>query len=378
MSQITLEGICKVYGKDFEAVKNVNLKIKDSEFMVIVGPSGCGKTTILRMIAGLEQITAGTITIGDRIINDVEPKDRDLAMVFQNYALYPHMSVYGNMAFGLKLRKYPKQEINKRVNEAAAMLGIETQLQKKPKQLSGGQCQRVALGRAVVRNPAAFLFDEPLSNLDAKLRVSTRAELKALHRRMNTTSVYVTHDQAEAMTLGDRICVMYEGEIQQVAEPMQLYNKPLNKFVAGFLGTPPMNFINGRVHNYENKHFFVYGKEKIEFPQKHFYKINDYVGKEVTLGIRPEHFYLDQMEGNSFDYITANVHVVEPLGDRMDVYFKTSLGEQVIANLSPEFNLTQGDEVKLKMKTEMMHVYESGENGSNIILNDFEKNLTKR
>ncbi|MHC5183809.1 MAG: ABC transporter ATP-binding protein, partial [Planctomycetota bacterium] len=233
MAQVVLKDIKKVYDDSFTAVKDANLDIIDKEFMVIVGPSGCGKTTTLRMIAGLEDITEGTITIADRVVNDIPPKDRDIAMVFQNYALYPHMSVFQNMAFGLKLRKTPKLEIKQRVEEAAKMLGIEQLLARKPKALSGGQRQRVALGRAIVRKPAAFLFDEPLSNLDAKLRVTTRAELKALHHRLQTTSIYVTHDQAEAMTLGDRICVMYNGIIQQVAPPMEVYDKPVNKFVAG-------------------------------------------------------------------------------------------------------------------------------------------------
>ena len=237
MARVVLENITKVFEPNITAVKDVDLEIDDKEFMVIVGPSGCGKTTTLRMIAGLEEITKGTIKIGERIVNDISPKNRDIAMVFQNYALYPHMTIYQNMAFGLKLRKYPKAEIKRRVHQAAQMLGVEQLLKRKPRTLSGGQRQRIAVGRAIVRNPKAFLFDEPLSNLDAKLRVSTRAELKALHRRLQTTSIYVTHDQVEAMTLGDRICVMYNGLIQQVDTPMAVYDKPVNKFVAGFLGT---------------------------------------------------------------------------------------------------------------------------------------------
>src|ERR1700687_4774174 len=246
MAQVVLKELNKKYD-EVHAVKDVNLTIRDKEFMVLVGPSGCGKTTTLRMVAGLEEITAGEIAIGDRIVNDLPPKDRDIAMVFQNYALYPHMSVYDNMAFGLKMRKFPKPEIKKRVQDAPETLGIQERLKRKPRQLSGGQRQRVAVGRAIVRHPQVFLFDEPLSNLDAKLRVQMRVELKRLHERLETTAIYVTHDQVEAMTLGSRVVVMKDGWVQQVGEPLEIYAKPLNKFVAGFIGSPAMNFASVRI-----------------------------------------------------------------------------------------------------------------------------------
>jgi multiple sugar transport system ATP-binding protein len=245
MARVLLENVTKIFDGEVTAVSNFNLEVADGEFMVIVGPSGCGKTTTLRMIAGLEKITSGNIYIGNTLVNDVRPKERDVAMVFQNYALYPHMTAYQNMAFPLKMREFPKAEIKKRIKESAKLLGIERFLNRKPKALSGGQRQRVAVGRAIVRNPKAFLFDEPLSNLDARLRLTTRAELKDLHRKLQTTTIYVTHDQAEAMSLGDRICVMYDGKIQQIAGPVEVYERPVNKFVAGFLGTPPMNFFTG-------------------------------------------------------------------------------------------------------------------------------------
>jgi len=247
MAQVQLDNVTKVYPGGIEAVKSMSLTVQEAEFIVLVGPSGCGKSTTLRMIAGLEEITDGTISIAGRIVNDVPPKDRDIAMVFQNYALYPHMTVFKNMAFGLKLRRIPKEEIRQRVSHAAGILGIEELLDRKPSALSGGQRQRVAVGRAIVRDPKAFLFDEPLSNLDAKLRVETRAELKGLHRRLQTTTVYVTHDQEEAMTLGDRIVVMYEGVVHQCDPPLEVYERPVNRFVAGFVGTPPMNFLDGRL-----------------------------------------------------------------------------------------------------------------------------------
>src|SRR5947207_585890 len=260
MAQVVLEKISKIFPGGVKAVDDIDLGIKDQEFIVLVGPSGCGKSTTLRMVAGLEEITGGTIRIGDRVVNDVPPKDRDIAMVFQNYALYPHMTVYKNMAFGLKLRKMPKALIDQRVNEAAKILDIGHLLDRKPKALSGGQRQRVAVGRAIVREPAAFLFDEPLSNLDAKLRVTTRAELKRLHHRLKTTTIYVTHDQEEAMTLGDRIVVMKDGKIQQSDAPLQMYNAPVNRFVAGFIGMPPMNFFDGAIKIVDGQMMFEEGR----------------------------------------------------------------------------------------------------------------------
>jgi len=368
MARVLLENISKIYDNDFEAVKNTNLEIADEEFMVIVGPSGCGKTTTLRMIAGLEEISGGTIHIGDRIVNDVPPKDRDIAMVFQNYALYPHMTVRQNMAFGLKLRKFPKAEIKQRVEDAAKMLGIESQLAKKPKALSGGQRQRVALGRAIVRNPAAFLFDEPLSNLDAKLRVTTRAELKALHHRLQTTSVYVTHDQAEAMTLGDRICVMYEGIIQQVAPPMEVYDKPVNRFVAGFLGTPPMNFFDGTIETKNHETLFTLTDGMSVKLSGSNSKLSSYAGQKMVFGIRPEHLTPEPIEGQTDNTLNAVVNVVEPLGDRKDVYLTASNGQKFIANLDPHTDIDINQQVTMFIDTHKAHVFEQGDTGANISL----------
>ena len=370
MAQVLLNGVSKVFDGDVVAVSNANLGIAKAEFMVIVGPSGCGKTTTLRMIAGLEEITEGTILIGDRVVNDVPPKDRDIAMVFQNYALYPHMTVFQNMAFGLKLRKYPKAEIKKRVEDTAELLGIENLLNRKPKALSGGQRQRVAVGRAIVRNPKVFLFDEPLSNLDAKLRVTTRAELKALHRRLQTTSIYVTHDQAEAMTLGDRICVMYEGVIQQVAPPMEVYDRPFNRFVAGFLGTPPMNFFEGSLQIVGGKAQMTFGGDKIIFTNVLSKKLAAYKDKEMVLGIRPEHLSVEPIASQSDNVLIATVNVVEPLGDRMDVYLTSTTGQKFIANIDPHIQLNPDDQVKIYIDVNRTHVFEPGDTGKNLSLND--------
>lgn len=367
MAQVILESIKKVFDGKVVAVKDVNLNIKDKEFMVIVGPSGCGKTTTLRMIAGLEEITEGTISIGDRIVNDVPPKDRDIAMVFQNYALYPHMTVFQNMAFGLKLRKYPKAQIKKSVQDTAELLGIDKLLNRKPKALSGGQRQRVAVGRAIVRNPKAFLFDEPLSNLDAKLRVTTRAELKALHRRLQTTSIYVTHDQAEAMTLGDRICVMYEGVIQQVAPPMEVYDQPVNRFVAGFLGTPPMNFFDGCIELSNSNMVMTCGNDKITFSDILANKLSNYKGKEMVLGIRPEHISVEPITGQNNNIISATVNVIEPLGDRMDVYLTSASGHKFIANIDPHVKLEPEEPVQMYLDINRLHFFEHGETGLNIL-----------
>lgn len=368
MARVVLKNIKKVYENGFVAVKGVNLDIADKEFMVIVGPSGCGKTTTLRMIAGLEDISEGSISIGDRIVNEIAPKDRDIAMVFQNYALYPHMTVFQNMAFGLKLRKYPKDQIRQRVQDAAKMLGIESQLDKKPKTLSGGQRQRVALGRAIVRNPKAFLFDEPLSNLDAKLRVTTRAELKALHRRLQTTSIYVTHDQAEAMTLGDRICVMYSGEIQQVAAPMEVYDKPVNTFVAGFLGTPPMNFFDGRIRVKEEHAAFVLNDGVAIVLPNLDSKLRPYADKDMILGVRPEQVSVVPFNNQKDNTMSAVVNVVEPLGDRKDVYLTGRSGQKFIANLDPYTAIGVDDQVMIYINTEKVHIFEPGEMGQNVSL----------
>src|SRR5881398_2085685 len=286
MAQVLLKDLNKKYD-EVHAVKDVNLHIRDKEFIVLVGPSGCGKSTTLRMVAGLEEITAGEIAIGDRVVNDLPPKDRDIAMVFQNYALYPHMSVYDNMAFGLKMRKFPKPEIQKRVQDAAEILGIQELLKRKPRQLSGGQRQRVAVGRAIVRHPQVFLFDEPLSNLDAKLRVQMRVELKRLHDRLETTAIYVTHDQVEAMTLGDRVVVMRDGMVKQVGEPLELYERPANRFVAGFIGSPAMNFVDVTIQGDSNLTAQGTGL-RLGIPPSLEGRLGPYKGQRVTLGVRPE------------------------------------------------------------------------------------------
>jgi len=323
MATVNLRNVFKVYGETVLAVKDFNLDIHDREFVVFVGPSGCGKTTTLRMVAGLEEITKGEIAIDGTIVNDIPPKDREIAMVFQNYALYPHMSVYQNMAFGLKLRKYAKEEIDKRVREAANILGIESLLERKPTALSGGQMQRVALGRAIVRNAKVYLLDEPLSNLDAKLRVEMRAELNRLHTRLQSTMIYVTHDQVEAMTLGDRIVIMFEGEIQQVDTPIRIYDFPINKFVAGFIGMPPMNFLDGTLQEQDGSVFFLLKENegKIKIPEKYHRFIKKNLGKEVFFGMRPElitdidlHSEKSKKE-NSENELKGKVDVVERLGN---------------------------------------------------------------
>lgn len=325
MAQISLRNVSKIYKGDVRAVNDVNLGIENKEFMVFVGPSGCGKSTTLRMIAGLEEISEGKIWIGDRLVNDIPAKERDIAMVFQNYALYPHMSVFENMAFGLKLRKYPKDEINRRVNEATEILGIKKMINRKPKELSGGERQRVALGRAIVRKPTAFLFDEPLSNLDAKLRVQMRTEIHKLRLRLQTTFVYVTHDQTEAMTLGDRVVVMKDGEVQQCADPMTIYDRPTNKFVASFVGTPPINLMDGRIIKKEKKYYFDEGKFQVKLVEEMYKVIAPYDGKEVTFGIRAEDIYdkLFVSEASADNTVRAACEVVEPLGSEVYLYLNS-------------------------------------------------------
>jgi len=287
MAQVSLKNVSKIFSNGIKVVNELSLGVESKEFMVLVGPSGCGKSTTLRMIAGLEEISQGEIYIGNKLVNDVPAKDRDIAMVFQNYALYPHMTVFGNMAFGLQLRRYPKNEIVQRVNEAADILSIKHLLGRKPRELSGGERQRVAVGRAIVRKPLAFLFDEPLSNLDAKLRVQMRTEIHKLHIRLQTTIIYVTHDQVEAMTMGDRIAVMRQGVIQQVADPITVYDHPKNKFVAAFIGSPPMNFINGKIIKKDGRVYFDEGKIQVKLIESTHKDIMPYIGKEVILGIRP-------------------------------------------------------------------------------------------
>ncbi len=341
MATVLLKGIGKVYEGNVRAAKDINITVEDKEFVVLVGPSGCGKSTTLRMIAGLEDITEGELSIDGKVVNDVPPKDRDIAMVFQNYALYPHMTVYDNMAFGLKIRKFSKDEISKRVNEAAKVLDIEELLDRKPKALSGGQRQRVAVGRAIVRQPKVFLFDEPLSNLDAKLRVQMRAEISSLHTRLNATMIYVTHDQVEAMTMADKIVVMKGGIIQQIGSPLELYNKPANRFVAGFIGSPPMNFMNVAVKDEAGKLILEEGAFSIEVKGCEYLK--DYVGKNVVFGIRPEDLkYSDkEVKGTT---IPAKVTVIEPLGAEIHLYMNTG-NHQFIARTGPELNLEVNKQV---------------------------------
>jgi multiple sugar transport system ATP-binding protein len=324
MAKVTLEHVDKIYPGNVKAVDDFNLEIRDGEFVVLVGPSGCGKSTTLRMVAGLEEISAGTIRIGDRVVNEVPPKDRDIAMVFQNYALYPHMTVRENMAFGLKLRKFPKKEIEARVQEAAAILGLGELLERRPKALSGGQRQRVAVGRAIVRKPAVFLFDEPLSNLDAKMRVQMRVEISRLHQQLGTTMIYVTHDQVEAMTMGERIVVMKDGVVQQVDNPIQMYDFPRNKFVAGFIGTPQMNFFAATIRA-DGAALAVEGPGGLQLPVPADRKaaLAAYRDKPVILGLRPEDIgssAAEQLAGAP--RIRANVEVVEPMGSESYVHFK--------------------------------------------------------
>jgi len=345
MATVTLKNISKVYDGNVRAVENANIEIQDKEFVVLVGPSGCGKSTTLRMIAGLEDITDGDLYIDEKRVNDIPPKDRDIAMVFQNYALYPHMSVYDNMAFGLKIRKFDKEEIDKRVKQAAKILDIEELLDRKPKALSGGQRQRVAVGRAIVRQPKVFLFDEPLSNLDAKLRVQMRAEISSLHNRLQATMVYVTHDQVEAMTMADKIVVLKDGIIQQIGGPLELYNDPANRFVAGFIGSPPMNFFSVKVTEEGGKVYIDEGDFKLALPETQAKLLKDYIGRNITFGIRPEDVeYLENEKKGMC--IKASVGVIEPLGAEIHVYVNTS-NHQMIAKLGPDVKLEVGKEIYL-------------------------------
>ena len=325
MAQVSLRNVSKIFPGGIQAIRDINLGVNNKEFVVLVGPSGCGKSTTLRIIAGLEEATEGDVYIGDKLVNDVPPKDRNIAMVFQNYALYPHMSVYENMAFGLRLRKYPKKEIDTRVKEAATVLGIEKLLNRKPRELSGGQRQRVAVGRAIVRKPLVFLFDEPLSNLDAKMRVQMRTEIKKLHIRLQTTMIYVTHDQTEAMTMGDKIIVMKDGVILQIADPITLYDKPANRFVAGFIGSPPMNFVKGTVIRKDGKFYFNEGKFRVKIIDAMSEAVRPYADKEVIFGIRPEDIYdkLFVSEAPPENTIRATCEVIEPLGSEAYLYLNT-------------------------------------------------------
>jgi multiple sugar transport system ATP-binding protein len=378
MAEVILQDVTKIYPGGVKAVDNVSLTIGDREFVVLVGPSGCGKSTTLRMVAGLEEISGGAIYIGHRKVNDVPPKDRDIAMVFQNYALYPHMTVYKNMAFGLKLRRVPKAEIDRKVREAANLLGISELLDRKPKALSGGQRQRVAVGRAIVRTPKAFLFDEPLSNLDAKLRVEMRAELKKLHRRLSTTTIYVTHDQEEAMTLGDRVVVMKNGIIHQMDTPLQVYTHPVNRFVAGFVGTPPMNFLNGKIVSEGGRLYFDEGSARLRLPGHLKARLADRAGQQMVLGVRPENIGCHRAGkfGGDENQLDVAISVVETLGDKMDLYLQTSVGDHLearagdhlVARVEAESSWTDGLKLPVYLNMEQVHVFEQGEDGVNVSL----------
>jgi multiple sugar transport system ATP-binding protein len=361
MAEVVLKNLTKTF-KNVVAVNNMNLRIADKEFLVLVGPSGCGKTTALRMIAGLEEVTSGEIYIDGRLVNDVSPKDRDIAMVFQNYALYPHMSVFDNMAFALKLRKVPKPEIKRRVEEAAKLLGLIELLDRKPKQLSGGQRQRVALGRAIVREPKVFLMDEPLSNLDAKLRVQTRAELIKLHRRLGITTIYVTHDQVEAMTMGDRIAVMRDGVIQQVDTPMGLYTKPANMFVAGFIGTPAMNFIDATLIQENGRYVVDAGAFRVVIPEnKNGKRFQEYVGKPVVFGVRPEDIFDKALsplvKPTDENTIKATVDVIEPMGPIVTMYLTTAK-HNLVATIDAETQAKEGQEIEVVLDMDKTHLFD--------------------
>jgi multiple sugar transport system ATP-binding protein len=351
MASVSIRGLNKKYDNGFHAVKDVDLEIRDKEFVVLVGPSGCGKTTTLRMVAGLEEITSGEVRIGEQVVNDLPPMDRNIAMVFQNYALYPHKSVFGNMAFGLQMRGYAKDEIARRVGEAAAILGIESLLERKPRQLSGGQRQRVAVGRAIVRHPQVFLFDEPLSNLDAQLRVQMRVELKRLHVQLETTAIYVTHDQVEAMTLGDRVVVMKDGRVQQVGEPLELYGRPANRFVASFIGSPAMNFVDVAISS-DGLWAETEGL-RLRIPER----VRAHGGKRLTLGVRPEALRI--ANGADEDSFATTVDVVEPLGNEILLNFRAG-GVAMVARVDPAVRVKMRDNIRLALDPQRLHFFDAG------------------
>jgi len=359
MASVKLEQVSKTFDKNVVAVNSVDIDIQDKEFMVLVGPSGCGKSTTLRMIAGLEEISSGKIFIDDRLVNDIPPKDRDIAMVFQNYALYPHMTVYENMAFGLKLRKFPKAEIEKRVQEAATILEIHELLHRKPKALSGGQRQRVAVGRAIVRKPKVFLFDEPLSNLDAKLRVQMRTEISKLHNRLETTMIYVTHDQMEAMTMGDRIVVMKDGLVHQIDTPLNLYNYPVNKFVAGFIGSPAMNFMSGKLVENEGL-TFEEGKISFGIPDSFRSKLASRIGKNIIFGIRPENIFDSRFAPSlsNSSRVKSLLEVVEPMGNEIFLYLTTG-NHQFVSRINTGDNFEVGATIDITFNMDKCHFFDA-------------------
>ncbi|GER79594.1 MAG: glycerol-3-phosphate ABC transporter ATP-binding protein [Anaerolineaceae bacterium] len=359
MASVTYKNVVKKFG-ELAAVDNVNFHVEDKEFLVLVGPSGCGKTTALRLLAGLEEITSGEILIGDRVVNDIAPKDRDIAMVFQSYALYPHLSVYENMAFGLKLKKTPKDEINRRVNQAAEVLGITELLQRKPRQLSGGQRQRVAVGRAIVREPKVFLFDEPLSNLDAKLRVQTRAEISKLHQRLQTTFIYVTHDQVEAMTMATRIAVINKGKLQQIDSPQNLYDHPANLFVAGFIGSPAMNFFPAKLRRDGDRLAADSGDFAVPLPVEAAKRYEKYAGRDVIFGIRPEnihdiHFTPPNIHGEN---VNIKVDVTELMGNEIFLYL-ISGKNTFVARVDPRSNLRVGEQAQVMFDMDSFHIFDA-------------------
>jgi len=381
MARVTLQNVCKVYPGDVTAVDRVSLDIADEQFVVLVGPSGCGKSTTLRMVAGLEEISSGTIEIGGRVVNDVAPKDRDIAMVFQNYALYPHMSVYKNMAFSLTLRRrelgLKKADIDRKVRDAAKVLGIEQLLERKPKALSGGQRQRVAVGRAIVRDPKAFLFDEPLSNVDAKMRVEMRSEIKKLQRRLKTTTIYVTHDQEEAMTLGDVIVVMKDGRVQQVGSPLEIFERPVNRFVGDFIGTPPMNFLGGRVVGENGDTAFDEGSSRVRLAGRLAKTAGGFRGREMVLGIRPEGLSTDPERAvlgsgggspESLPQLAVRVTLVEPLGKDKDVHMATTAHERLVGRMDAHVQVREGQEMKVYVDLRSAHLFEPGAMGRNVSL----------
>lgn len=367
MSEVILKNVCKIYDGGNKVVTDANFKVEDKEFVVLVGPSGCGKTTTLRMIAGLEDITSGEIFIDGKLVNNLPPKDRDIAMVFQNYALYPHMSVYENMAFGLKLKKVDKKEIDIRVKEAAKILSLEEYLNRKPKALSGGQRQRVAVGRAIVRKPKVFLFDEPLSNLDAKLRVQMRTEISKLHKQLGATMIYVTHDQTEAMTMGDRIVIMKDGIVNQVDTPLNLYKKPVNQFVAGFIGSPAMNFLSGTISE-KSDLAFTSDKSELTFnfssEQKSY--LNDCIGQEVVIGIRPEDIFIEKTNSKSIEQECV-LDVIEPMGNETFIYFEIEK-VQFIARINPLHDIKVGGKIKLYIDPEKIYLFDK-KTGNNLFKN---------
>ena len=361
MAELKLNGVYKRYPGGVTAVSDFNLDIADKEFIVLVGPSGCGKSTTLRMIAGLEEISEGEVWIGDKIVNDTPPKDRDIAMVFQNYALYPHMTVFDNMAFGLKLRKVPKAEIKEKVTEAARILDIEHLLDRKPRALSGGQRQRVALGRAIVRNPKVFLMDEPLSNLDAKLRGQMRTEISKLHNKLQTTFIYVTHDQTEAMTMGTRIVVMKDGIIQQIDSPQTLYDHPVNMFVGGFIGSPTMDFVDGTIEKKDDGIYFTFGNASVKVPEGRATKLveGDYIGKTVTMGIRAECIHDEEMylASSPDSVVEADVEVTELMGSETLLYLNIE-GSSFIAKVDPRSTARVGDKIKVAFDMNRIHLFD--------------------